>query len=107
MAPRPEDVAAFVEGGGAEPRRSSSPKAESKKVQRSRPSDLQKPRSENVYLPERKRGWLAGEARRRCTMYLPQDLFEELRRRCFDDGVEMSAFVTAAVRDALAAPTDQ
>jgi hypothetical protein len=99
-AARPEAVAAFVERGEPEPSR---PKGGSQKAKRSKPSDLQRPRSENVYLPERKRGWLAGEAPRRCTLYLPQELFEELRRRCFEQGIELSAFVTEAVRVALAA----
>jgi hypothetical protein len=88
----PKAMDAFVQGEAETPRR---------KVQRSKPSDLQRSRSENVYLPERKRGWLAGEAPRRCTMYLPQDLFEDLRLHCFEEGIEMSAFVTEAVRKAL------
>lgn len=71
------------------------------KGQKSGSSGVQRSRSPNVYLPERKRGWLQGEAPRRCTLYLPQGLFSELRERCFRDEVELSAFVTEAVRAAL------
>lgn len=77
------DLAAFLEGR--------TPKG----------SEVQRSRSPNVYLAERKRGWLRGEAPRRCTLYLPQALFAELRERCFRDEVELSAFVTEAVRAAL------
>lgn len=90
-----EAAAAFVQG------QSPPAKAKGKKGKASEPSGLQKSRSPNVYLPERKRGWLKGAAPRRCTMYLPQDVFEKLRRRCFEEGVEMSAFVTEAIRGAL------
>lgn len=83
---KPEDVAAFIEG---------------KETKTSRGLNLQKSRSQNVYLPERKRGWLVGQAPRRCTFYLPQDLFEKLKRHCFDEDVELSAFVSEAVRRAL------
>ena len=85
------DVAAFVESG----------KAPSGSREKAGGSEVQRSRSPNVYLPERKRGWLQGEAPRRCTVYLPQELFAELRARCFRDEVELSAFVTEAVRVAL------
>lgn len=90
-----EAAAAFVQG------QHPPSKAKGKRGKTSGPSGLQKSRSPNVYLPERKRGWLKGAAPRRCTMYLPQDVFQTLRQRCFEAGVEMSAFVTEAVREAL------
>ena len=90
--PAPEALAAFVQGQSPEPKQGKGKKGK---------AGLQRSRSPNVYLPERKRGWLKGAAPRRCTLYLPQDVFEELRRHCFEAGVEMSAFVTEAIRGAL------
>ena len=52
-------------------------------------------------MTERKRGWLKGEVARRFTLYLPEDVFEELRQRCFEARMEMSQFVTQAVKTAL------
>ncbi len=102
--PAASDLQAFVEGGAAsdKPDKKRPKTTKEPEAQTTEGSDLhQRSRSPNVYMPERKRGWLAGEAPRRCTFYLPQELFEALRRRCFEADVELSAFVTEAVRDAL------
>jgi hypothetical protein len=52
-------------------------------------------------MTERKRGWLTGEVAKRCTLYLPDETYEELRRHCFERRVGMSEFVTGAVKSAL------